>query len=90
MQETVSIPGSGRPPGERNGNPTPVSLPGESHGLRSLGTVHGVAKSGTMGYTQHNPHLCLTEFYFLIKKRKKEDLKNYKLDFLVLCVLIST
>ena len=30
------IPGSGRPPGEGNGNPTPVSLPGESHGQRSL------------------------------------------------------
>jgi len=36
MQETGSIPGSGRPPGERNGNPTPVFLPGESHGQRSL------------------------------------------------------
>ena len=30
------IPGSGRFPGEGNGNPTPVFLPGESHGLRSL------------------------------------------------------
>ena len=39
-----SIPGSGRSPGEGNGNP--VFLPGESHGQRSL-TVHGVAKSQT-------------------------------------------
>ena len=31
-----SIPGSGRSPGEGNGNPTPVLLPGESHGGRSL------------------------------------------------------
>ena len=31
-----SIPGSGRSPGEGNGNPTPVFLPGESHGRRSL------------------------------------------------------
>ena len=31
-----SIPGSGRSPGEGNGNPTPVFLPGESHGWRSL------------------------------------------------------
>ena len=32
-----SIPGSGRSPGEGNGNPlTPVFLPGESHGQRSL------------------------------------------------------
>ena len=27
-----SIPRSGRCPGEGNGNPTPVSLPGKSHG----------------------------------------------------------
>ena len=31
-----SIPGSGRSPGEGNGNPTPVSLHGKSHGQRSL------------------------------------------------------
>ena len=31
-----SIPGSGRSPGEGNGNPTPVFLPGESRGRRSL------------------------------------------------------
>ena len=31
-----SIPGSGRSPGEGNGNPTPVLLPRESHGGRSL------------------------------------------------------
>ena len=39
-----SIPGSGRSP--RVGQPTPVFLPGKSHGQRSLVgyTVHGVAK----------------------------------------------
>ena len=31
-----SIPGSGRSPGEGNGKPTPVLLPGESHGGKSL------------------------------------------------------
>ena len=31
-----SIPGSGRSPRKGNGNPTPVFLPGESHGQRSL------------------------------------------------------
>ena len=31
-----SIPGSGRSPGERNWQPTPVFLPGKSHGQRSL------------------------------------------------------
>ena len=30
------IPGSGRSPGEGNGKPTAVLLPGESHGGRSL------------------------------------------------------
>ena len=30
------IPGSGRSPGEGNGNSTPVFLPGKSHGPRSL------------------------------------------------------
>ena len=31
-----SIPGFGRSPGERNGNPTPLLLPGKSHAQRSL------------------------------------------------------
>ena len=31
-----SISGSGRSPGEGNGHPTPVFLPGEFHGQRSL------------------------------------------------------
>ena len=31
-----SIPGSGRSPGKGNGNPSPVFLPGEFHGERSL------------------------------------------------------
>ena len=31
-----TIPGLGRSPGEGNGKPTPVLLPGESHGGRSL------------------------------------------------------
>ena len=31
-----SIPGLGRSPGEGHGKPTPVFLPGKSHGQRSL------------------------------------------------------
>ena len=31
-----SIPGLGRSPGEGNGNPLQIFLPGESHGLRGL------------------------------------------------------
>ena len=34
--EPGSIPGLGRSPGEENGNPTPVLLPGRFHGQRSL------------------------------------------------------
>ena len=41
-----SIPGLGRFPWRREGWPTPVFLPGESHGQWSL-TVHGVAKNQT-------------------------------------------
>ena len=37
IRDSGSIPGSGRRPGEGNGkHPTPVFLPGESHGQRSL------------------------------------------------------
>ena len=35
-RDVGSIPGSGRSPGGGHGNPTPVCLPGESHGERSL------------------------------------------------------
>ena len=35
-EDSGSIPGLGRSPGEGNGNPTPVFLLGESHGQRSL------------------------------------------------------
>ena len=34
--DTGSIPGSGRSPGGGHGKPTPVFLPGESYGQRSL------------------------------------------------------
>ena len=36
MGDPGLIPGSGRSPGEGNGSPIPVFLPGESHGQRSL------------------------------------------------------
>ena len=35
-RDPCSIPWWGRSPGEGHGNPTPVFLPGESHGRRSL------------------------------------------------------
>ena len=47
-REAALIPGSGRSSGEGNGQPTPVFLPKESHGLRGLvGYSHKVAKSRT-------------------------------------------
>ena len=44
-----SIPGLGRSPGEGNGQPTPVSLPGKSHGQKSLVgcSPWGCKESGT-------------------------------------------
>ena len=36
VRDVGSIPGSGRSPGGGHGNPTPVFLPGESYGQRSL------------------------------------------------------
>ena len=36
VRDMGSVPWSGRSPGEGNGNPFQVFLPGESHGQRSL------------------------------------------------------
>ena len=36
LRDRDSIPGLGRSPGEREMEPTPVFLPGESHGQRRL------------------------------------------------------
>jgi len=43
------VPGSGRSPGEENGNPLQYPCLENSHGQRSPvgATVHGVEKSGT-------------------------------------------
>ena len=59
MQETLrdagSSPGSGRSPGEGNGNPLQYFLPGESHGQRSLTgySPRGCNESDTTGVTEH-------------------------------------
>ena len=48
------IPGLGRSLGEGNGDPTPIFLPGESHGQRSLvGYSPGVIKSWTQLSNAH-------------------------------------
>ena len=50
----------GKIPWRRAWQPTPVSLPGESHGQQSLkATVHVVTKSQT-GLKQLNMHACLS------------------------------
>ena len=58
-----SIPGSGRLPWRRAGQPTPVFLPGESHGRRSLaGYSHGVSKeSDTTEEAEHTG--CVKEIF---------------------------
>ena len=56
-----SIPGSGRSPGEGNGNPVQVVLPGKSHGQRSLAaTVHRIAKELDVTYQLKNKTSQLT------------------------------
>ena len=48
IRDAGLIPGLGKIPWRMTRQPTPVLLPGESHGRRSLvGTVHGLAKSWT-------------------------------------------
>ena len=44
--ELISTPGLGRSPGGEKWPPTPVFLPGESHGQRRA-TVHGVTELDT-------------------------------------------
>ena len=60
MQKTqVQFPGSGRSPGEGNGLPTLVFLPGESHGQRSL-VGYSSQESDTTEVTKHTCiRLCI-------------------------------
>ena len=51
IRDTGSIPGSGRSPWRRAWQPTPVFLPGESHGQRSLvGYIQFIGSQGV----EHN------------------------------------
>ena len=57
IRDTGSIPVSGRSPGVRKWQPTPVFMPGESHRQRSLVGYHPwVAKSQT-GLKQLSTHM---------------------------------
>ena len=62
-----SISGSERDLGGGHGKPTPVFLPGESHGQRSLAaTVQGVAKESNR--TEATWHACTHIKYILAIK----------------------
>ena len=62
------IPGSGRSPGERNGNPLQYFLPGESHEQRSLeGYSLWVTESDMTKYMHTGPDRHAR--YVLIKKQ---------------------
>ena len=87
-----SIPGSGRSPGEGNGNPLPVFLPGGSHGQRSLVgySPQGRKESDTTERLHLHLHLHLPStwikqgIYFLSSlSRKKIDSSQ------VISVLVS-
>ena len=51
-RDSVSITASGRSPGGRNGNSTPVFLPGKSHGQRSL-VCHSSRGHKKLDMTEH-------------------------------------
>ena len=55
--EAGSIPGSGRSPGEENGNPLQYCCLGNpTEGAAWQATVHGVAESYTIEETEHTHH----------------------------------
>ena len=55
VRDAGSVPGLGKPPGGGHGKPTPVFLPGESHGHRSLAgySPWGLQKSFYIFITNH-------------------------------------
>ena len=63
-RDVNSIPGSGRFPGEGNGQLTPVFLPGESHGQRSLA---GYSPWGRKSWTQLSDQTATRELKRLVQ-----------------------
>ena len=55
VRDVDSIPGLGRSPGGGHGKPTPVFLPGESHGQRSL-VGQGLQGHKELDTTEANQH----------------------------------
>ena len=67
-RDTVSIPGSGRSPGEGNGNPLQYSCLENSMDRRTWqATVHRVAKSQTRLSTHTHSKMIPSVFKFLLK-----------------------
>ena len=64
------IPGSGRSPGEGNGNPLQYFLPGKSHEQRNLAdySPYGRTESDTTEVTQH------TSSSFMIARRQQDNI----------------
>ena len=73
--DAVSIPGSGRPPGRRKWQPTPVFLPGKSHG-QSLAGYSGVAKRRTVPGTHVHTHTHNSLVGCALGERAKKPLPN--------------
>ena len=61
-EEKIQLPWVGKIPWRRKWQPTPVFLPGESHGQRSL---EGYNWWATKSWTQLSTHTCSTIFIFL-------------------------
>ena len=66
-----SIPGSGRCPWRRTWQPTPVFLPGEFHGQRSL------AGYGPQGYKESDKTEAIQQAHMVLAKRR-EDFRSCK------------
>ena len=60
-----SIPGSGRSPGEGNGNPLPVLVPGKFHGWRSLVGYSPWGRKELDTTEQLHFHFSLSYFIYL-------------------------
>ena len=88
------IPGSGKFPWRREWLPSPVLLPGEFHGQRSLAgyTVHGVAKTQTQlkqlsTVTKVRMNDLLSVFSFV---HKLHNTVHFRRLFIVFCISLKS
>ena len=82
IRDTSSVPRSGRSLRGRTWQPTPVFLPGESHGQRSLAgySPWGHRESDTAKATRHGIYKCLEEcvnfLYFFLALRGERNCQH--------------